>query len=56
LSDTVAGADAANLYSLLQTCRANSIDPPQNFIALFNGLPHAHTADDYDALPPWRLN
>jgi transposase len=40
----------------VRTCKANSIDPYQYLIALFKGLPHAHTADDYEALLPWRLN
>jgi hypothetical protein len=56
-SDTVAGANAAaNLYSLVQTCKANSIEPYHYLIALFKGLPNARTADDYEALLPWRLN
>jgi hypothetical protein len=56
-SDSVAGANAAaNLYSLVQTCKANSIEPYHYLIALFKGLPNAHTADDYEALLPWRLN
>ena len=56
-SDTVAGANAAaNLYSLVQTCKANSIEPYHYLIGLFKGLPHAHTADYYEALLPWRLN
>lgn len=56
-SDTVAGANAAaNLYSLVQTCKANCIEPYHYLIALFKGLPNAHTADDYEALLPWRLN
>jgi transposase len=56
-SDTVAGANAAaNLYSFVRTRKANSIDPYQYLIALFKGLPHAHTAGDYVALLPWRLN
>jgi hypothetical protein len=40
----------------MQTCKANSIELYHYLIAVFKGLPHAHTADDYDALLPWRLN
>jgi hypothetical protein len=40
----------------LASCKANSIDPYHYLIALFKGLPHSHTADDYEALRPWRLN
>lgn len=54
--DTVGGANAsANLYSLIETCKANSIDPYQYLVALFRALPSATTADDFDALLPWRL-
>lgn len=55
-SDTVAGANAStNLYSLLQTCQANGIDGYRYLRALLIALPTASTADDYEALLPWRL-
>jgi len=55
-ADTVAGARAsANLYSLIETCKANGIDPYAYLVSLFRKLPAAQTADDYDALLPWRL-
>jgi transposase len=55
-SDTVAGAKAsANLYSLLQTCRANAVNTYDYLTALFTALPLARTADDYEALLPWRI-
>ena len=55
-ADSVAGANAsANLYSLLQTCRANRVEPFAYLTALFVALPHARTADDYEALLPWNL-
>ena len=54
--DTVAGAKAsANLYSLVETCRANNVDIYQYLIDLFKALPYANTADDYEALLPWKL-
>ncbi|MBO7782992.1 IS66 family transposase [Burkholderia pseudomallei] len=54
--DTVAGANAAaNLYSLIETCKANSVEPYAYLVALFKSLPLANTADDYEALLPWRL-
>ncbi|WP_233864683.1 IS66 family transposase [Paraburkholderia adhaesiva] len=53
-SDTVAGAQAsANLYSLVETCKASGIDPYRYLHWLFQRLPHAQTADDYAALLPW---
>lgn len=55
-SDTVAGANAsANLYSLLQTCQVNGIDGYRYLRELLVALPQARTADDYEALLPWRL-
>jgi transposase len=55
-ADTVAGANAsANLYSLLQTCLANGIDGFQYLKALFAELPKAVTAEDFEALLPWRI-
>jgi hypothetical protein len=55
-SDTVAGAKAsANLYSLIETCRANDIDAYQYLIDLFKALPYATNADGYEALLPWKL-
>ena len=53
-ADTVGGANAsANLYSLLQTCKANRVDPYRYLTALLTALPLAKTADDYEALLPW---
>jgi transposase len=55
-ADTVGGANAsANLYSLIETCKANGIDPYPYLVALFRALPLAKTADDYEALLPWRI-
>jgi transposase len=52
----VAGAHAsANLYSLVETCKANVIDPNQYLVWLFKKLPLANSADDYAALLPWRI-
>jgi hypothetical protein len=55
-SDTVDGANAsANLYTLVETAKANGIDPYRYLTWLFQRLPLAKTADDYDALLPWRM-
>ncbi|HTR08963.1 MAG TPA: transposase domain-containing protein, partial [Paraburkholderia sp.] len=52
----VAGAHAsANLFSLVETCKANGIDPYSYLTWLFERLPLAKTADDYEALMPWRM-
>jgi transposase len=56
-ADTVGGANAsANLYSLIETAKANGIEPYRYLVALFKQLPLAQTADDYEALLPWRIN
>lgn len=55
-SDTVDGANAsANLYSLLETCKANDIDPYRYLTWLFQRPPPAQSVDDYDALLPWKM-
>jgi transposase len=55
-ADTVGGANAsANLYSLIETAKANGIEPYSYLVELFKKLPLAHTADDYEALMPWRI-
>jgi transposase len=55
-ADTVGGANAsANLYSLLQTCKANGIDGYRYLTALLIELPKAKTVEDFEALLPWRL-
>ena len=55
-ADTVAGAHAsANLYSIIETCKANSIAPYAYLVSLFRKLPAAQTVDDFERLLPWRL-
>lgn len=55
-ADTVAGANAsANLYSLLQTCKAGGIDGYWYLRKLLIELPKASTVDDFEALLPWSI-
>jgi transposase len=55
-ADTLAGANAsANLYSLLETCRANGIDGYAYLRALLVAIPLAKTVEDFDALLPWNI-
>ena len=55
-ADTVDGAHAsANLYSLVESAKANGIDPYRYLLWLFQKLPLAKTVDDYDALLPWNM-
>jgi transposase len=52
-SATVEGAEAsANLYSLIETAKANAIEPYQYLRYIFERLPQAQTIDDFEALLP----
>ncbi len=51
--DTVAGANAsANLYSLIETAKANGIEPYAYLRRLFTELPSAEAVEDIEALLP----
>jgi transposase len=55
-SDSVGGAQAsANLYSLIETAKANGIEPYRYLRHVFQALPKATTVDDYEALLPWNV-
>ena len=55
-SNTVKGAVAsANLYSLVETSKANGIEPHAYLTHLFTRLPYAKTVEDFDALLPWNV-
>jgi transposase len=54
-NDTVRGAQAsANLYSLIETAKANGLEPLAYLTMLFRDLPHAHRVEDYERLLPTR--
>lgn len=51
--DSVAGANAsANLYSLIETAKANGIEPYAYLKRLFTELPQAGTVEDIESLLP----
>lgn len=53
-SQTTAGATAsARLYPLVETARANGIEPHAYLSRLLAELPEATKAEDFEALPPW---
>jgi transposase len=55
-ADTVAGARAsANLYSLIETAKANGIEPWRYLNHLFELLPAATTPDQIEALLPQNI-
>ena len=50
------GAKAsANLYSIVETCKANGVDAYRYLVDLFGALPLANTVGDYETLLPWNL-
>ncbi len=56
-ADTVAGARAsANLYGLIETAKANAIEPGRYLAHLFEVLPAITSADQLDALLPQNLD
>ena len=55
-ADTPAGASAsARLYSLIETARANGVEPYAYLARVFTELPAAKTAADIEALLPWTI-
>jgi len=51
------GASASSvLYSLIETAKANDLEPYRYLRYLFENLPFAETADDYLALLPYHLD
>ena len=56
-SASQAGAHAsANLYSLIETAKANNLEPYAYLKKIFTLLPQAQSLDDIDALLPWSVN
>ena len=55
-SASVAGATAsANLYGLIETAKANGLEPYAYLRRVFTELPNAQRLDDIEALLPWQL-
>lgn len=55
-SDTVAGANAsAALYSLVETAKANNLEPYAYLQHVFEKLPSCAMVDDYEELLPWNV-
>ena len=56
-SQSVAGAKAsANLYSLIETAKANGVEPYAYLRHVFTELPKANTVDDIEALLPGHID
>ena len=55
-SDTVAGANAsAVIYSVLETAKANGVEPYTWLRRVLRDLPAAKSVDDIEALLPWNI-
>jgi len=55
-SASVQGAKAsANIYSLIETAKANRLEPYQYLRHLFTELPKETTADKIEVLLPWNV-
>ena len=55
-ANSQAGAKAsANLYSLIQTAKANNLNPYEYLKHIFKALPNANSAEDIEKLLPWNL-
>ena len=55
-ADTQAGARASALiYSLVETAKANGLEPYLWLRSVLRALPTATTVEHYDALLPWNL-
>lgn len=55
-ANSQAGARAsANLYSLIETAKANGLEPYAYLKQVFTELPKAETVDDVEALLPWHV-
>ena len=55
-SNSVNGAKAsANLYSIIETAKANGLEAYDYLRHIFTELPKAKTLDAFDALLPWNV-
>lgn len=56
-SGTPEGAEAsALLYSLIETAKANNLEPYAYLRHIFDRLPASSSLEDYEALLPWNVN
>ncbi len=47
---------SANLYSLIETAKANDLNLYDYLKAIFAPLPNANTVKDIEQLLPWEIN
>lgn len=44
-----------NLFSLVETAKANGVEPHAYLSLMLEKLPNAQSAEDFEALLPWNL-
>ena len=44
------------MYSLIETAKANGVEPYAWLAHVMRTIPTAHTVDDYEALMPWNFH
>jgi hypothetical protein len=55
-ADTPAGAHASAVhYSLIETAKANGLEPHAYLLAVLEKLPYAQSVEDFEALLPWNI-
>ena len=55
-ADTPAGARASTVYyTLIETAKANSIEPYEYLKFLIDNIATADTVEAYEALMPWKM-
>lgn len=55
-ANTPNGAQASSIfYSLIETAKANEIEPHSYLCHIFKALPYADTVDKLEALLPWNV-
>ncbi|WP_284285264.1 transposase domain-containing protein, partial [Marinibactrum halimedae] len=46
---------SANLYSLIETAKANGLNPYEYLQSIFKELPNAKDVEQVEALLPWNI-
>ena len=55
-ANSVRGAKAsANLYSIIETTKAHSLNPEEYLTSIYRHLPNADTIEDIEKLLPWNF-
>ena len=55
-ADTPKGAHASAVhYSLIETCKANGLNPDEYYREILAKLPYADTVEKWEALLPWNV-